>query len=64
MFAKDISFHIYEITRFRFTSCVLLNKLRIISVWNEADILAVMLSGIDKAVFLCDLTYLCLAQST
>ena len=65
LMASDIvSLFIYKITLRCFFACVLLNKFRIVAVRYKADILTVMLSGIDKAMFFGNDTNLVLPETS
>jgi hypothetical protein len=51
MLSKNISGYIKEVTAFIFFVCIIFNKLGVITIYNKAYVLAVMLFGIDKTIF-------------
>ena len=65
LMASDIvSLFIYKITLRCFFTCILFNKFRIVAVRDITDILTVMLSGIDKAMFFGNDTDLVLPETS
>ena len=60
MLGDDIAFGVHEVAWHALFAGGLLDELMVITIWKKADILTVMLVGVEKASFLCNLTNLSL----